>query len=220
MALFGRTPPQGPRHSTALDLADPVRHADWNVQLGRTWRLVHRNRTLAVVEPDRSYSVRSTDGLLLNQIDSAVIDDQDLAAAAFVGLPADAGPNRREKLRIRDTRTRIIAAECHHAGGGILVRLLPNGPANPALIARSLPAPIVDALIRSGPWVYRTLAPGEGELRRLDRQLVARDFFTRSATDPSDRRGGLIWWSIRVEANPLPSSWLFALLLACEQLRR
>ena len=229
MALFGRAAQPGRRHSTALDLANPGQHADWTVHLGQTWRLLHHRATLAVVDPDRSYGVHSADGLLLAQIDNATIDDQDRAAAAFAGLPTTIGenlhlrahPSKREKLRIRDTHSRIIAAECHQATGGILIRLLPDGPVNPTLIARTLPTPIADALIRSGPWIYRVAAPGQGELRRLDNRIVARDTFTRTTPiDPTNRRGGLTWWSIRVEANPLPSSWLFALFLACERLRR
>jgi hypothetical protein len=241
MALFARAAQPDRRRSTATGLSDPVRYADWTVRLSSEWQLLDSRRTtLAVVDPDRSYGVRSVEGALLTQTDIAVVDAEDIAAAGFAGLlngtlsaamgvdlPGSGAhgrlhdPNNRAKLRIRDTNSRMIFAECHRAPAGIVIRVLPGGPVNPKVIARTLPAPIADALTASGPWTYRMPAPDRGELRNLNEELLACDTFARStSSDPQDRRGGLTWWSIRVEANPLPTSWFFALLLACEHLRR
>lgn len=239
MALFGRAPSRPDRHRTADGLADPVRHAEWTVRLGRDWQLLdNHGAVLAVTSPDRSYSVRSTDGYLLTQTDVALIDADDVAAAAFAGVanaasPAGPGIDRggghgprptsdeRAKLRIRDTNSRMIIAESHRAPGGIVIRVLPGGPVNQQLVARTLAPPVADALIHSGPWVYGVPAPGRGELRNRAGQLLARDTFTRlTPVSTSDRRGGLTWWSVDVEENPFPTSWLFAVLLACEHLRR
>jgi hypothetical protein len=237
MALFARAAQPDRRRGTAAGLSDPVRYADWTVRLSSDWHLIDSRRTtLAVVDPDRSYGVRSPEGALLTQTDIAVIDAEDIAAADFAGLlddppsapvgvdvhgGADSRRHDRAKLRIRDTHSRMIVAECHRAPAGIVVRVLPGGPANPRLVARTLPSPVADALIASGPWTYRMPAPDRGELRSRGGQLLVSDTFARSTSgEPEGRRGGLTWWSIRVEANPLPTSWLFAVLLACEHLRR
>jgi hypothetical protein len=222
MALFGRDrglPDRRPS-TTVAGLADPVRHAEWIVRLGPTWQLLTNHGTvLAVTNPDHSYSVRSPDGHLLTQTDIAVVDNDDVAAAAFAGLRS--AVDRRAKLQIRDTRTRMIVADGHRASEGIVIRVLPGGVVNQKLVARALDPELAEAVIRSGPWTYRVTAPGQGELRGHDGQLFACDAFTRStAAAPSDRRGNLTWWTVRVDENPFPPSWLFAVLLACEHLRR
>jgi hypothetical protein len=211
MALFGREPSRPDRrHSTVDGLADPVRHADWTVRLGTEWRLLSgRGTALAVVtNPDRSHSVRSPDGYLLTQTDVAVLDAEDLAAAGATGL------------RIRDTRSRMIIADCHRTADGIVIRVLPGGPVNQRFIARALAPAVAEALSQSGPWLYRMFGHGQGELRNRDGHLLAADTFTRSVSSgSSDRRGDLTYWTIHVAENPFPTSWLFALLLACEHLR-
>ncbi|MDT7577536.1 MAG: hypothetical protein QOH17_3869 [Pseudonocardiales bacterium] len=222
MALFGRDrglPDRRPS-TTVAGLADPVRHAEWIVRLGPNWQLLTNHGTvLALTNPDHSYSVRSLDGHLLTQTDIAVVDTDDVAAAAFAGLHS--APDRRAKLQIRDTRSRMIVADCHRASDGIVIRVLPGGVVNQKLVARALEPDLAEAVIRSGPWTYRVTAPGQGELRGHDGQLFACDAFTRSTpADPPDRRGNLIWWTIRIDENPFPTSWLFAVLLACEHLRR
>jgi hypothetical protein len=204
MALFGRAPSRPDRrHSTVDGLADPVRHAEWTVRLASEWQLLNnRGGLLAVVtHPDRSYSVRSPDGYLLTQTD--------VAAAGTAGL------------LVRDTRSRMIIAECHRTPDGIVIRVLPGGPVNQRFVARALTPAVAEALTRSGPWLYRMSGPGHGELRNQDGHLLAADTFARSApSGSSDLRGGLTYWMIRVAENPFPTSWLFALLLACEHLRR
>lgn len=244
MALFGREPGRPDRlQSTAAALADPVRHAEWTVRLGADWQLLdNRSAVLAVTNPERAYSVRSADGYLLTQTEVAVIDAEDLTAAsaagllngalfalsAAMGVDIDGGahgarhaPDERAKLRIRDTRSRMIIADCHRTPGGIVVRVLPGGGVNQRFVTRALAPAVAEALTRSGPWLYRLPGSGRGELRNRDGQLLAADTFTRSETSGSSGgRGGLIYWSVRVEENPFPTSWLFALLLACEHLRR
>jgi hypothetical protein len=204
MALFGREPSRlDRRHNTVGGLADPVRHAEWTVRLGSEWQLLNnRSGVLAVVtDPDRSYSVRSPDGYLLTQTD--------VAAAGAAGL------------LIRDTRSRMIIADCRRTAEEIGFRVLPSGTVNQSFVARALAPAVAEALIGSGPWVYRMPGPGHGELRNRDGNLLAADTFTRSATSASsERRGGLTYWMIQVAENPLPTSWLFAVLLACEHLRR
>jgi hypothetical protein len=204
MALFEREPSTPFRRRSTVDgLADPVRHADWTVRLGAEWKLLGgRGAVLAVVpNPDRSYSVRSPDGYLLTQTD--------VAAGGAAGL------------LIRDTGSRMIIADCHRTPDGIVIRVLPGGPVNQRFIARALAPAVADALTQSGPWLYRMPAQGAGELRDRDGHLLAADTFTRSSpTDRSDRRYGLTYWTIHVAENPFPTSWLFALFLACEHFRR
>jgi hypothetical protein len=222
MALFGRghSLPDRRPSTTVAGLADPVRHAEWIVRLGPNWQLLTNHGTvLALTDPDQSYGVRSPDGHLLTQTVIAVVDAEDVAAAAFAGLHSRV--DRRAKLQIRDTHTRMIIADCHRTSDGIVIRVLPGGVVNQKLVARALDPELAGAVIRSGPWTYRLTAPGQGELRSHDGRLFGCDAFTRSTpADPSDRRGNLIWWTVRVDESPFPTSWLFAVLLACEHLRR
>jgi len=205
MALFGRAPSRPLRRPSTVDgLADPVRHAEWTVRLGSEWQLLdNRGSVLAVVtHPAHSYSVRSVDGYLLTQTDVVAIEAEALIATGAAGL------------RIRDTGSRMIIADCHRTLAGIVVRVLPSGPVNQRFIARALTPAVAEALTRSGPWFNRIRGRGRGELRNRDGDLLGADRFTRSES------GALTYWTIRVEDNPFPTSWLFAVLLACEHLRR
>lgn len=202
MALFGRARSRPDRRPPDDGLADPVRHAELTVRLGSEWQLLNnRSAVLAVVnDPDRSYSVRSPDGYLLTQTD------------------VTAGT---EGLRIRDTRRRMIIADCLRTPGGIVVRVLSGDAANQRFVARALAPAVAEALTSSGPLLYCLQGLDRGELRDRADNLLASDRFSRAPSGAgSDPRGGLIYWSIRVEENPFPTSWLFALLLACEHLRR
>ena len=238
MALFGRAPSRPVRrHSTVDGLTDPVRHAEWTVRLGSEWQLLDtRSAVLAVTGPDGGHSIRSSDGYLLTQTEVAVVDADDLAAAGAAGLLNGAlsalsaamgvdiygsaiddqrrAPDERAKLRIRDTRRRMIIADCLRTPGGIVIRVLPGDAANQRFVARALAPAVAEALTRAGPLLYRLHGLDRGELRDRAGHLIASDRFSRAAS------GGLTYWTIQVAENSLPTSWLFALLLACEHLRQ
>jgi len=205
--------------------AEPRATGRWWVEQGGRWVLrpgTPDEARPAVAECDAAdtLTVRTPDGRLLARVVGdpvRPVGDTERRWRDALGARVD------DSLRVVDPRGSVLAA----------VRPLPEGGTDLAVVdpfPRSAQGRRASAEVdgremaqmrASGPWILRNGPDANCALRELvdhtDRTLITDSFPRSDEGAPGNRESAP--WDIRLDCAPLPVSWAFAVLVACEILR-
>ncbi len=220
---FGRRGDETGESRRVKPLPPPPRHVSWRLEPGERIELRGRlGELIAWTKAKSPATVRDPDGGLLIQIRPVTkLSGVDIASAALDGAllggaPPPSGtrtqPSPEPALAVKDTRSQVTFAVVALATEGSQVGLLPGGAINQRLISRSLEEEDVARIRERGPLRYLATDAGGYELSDRANSVLARELIPGDGTTSATE--------IQVLDNPLPSAWLFAILLTCAHQRR